>query len=125
MDSDDEINEIKIEMSDDDEVNNNKNIVCGDCGRNVKDEKCLKSHIKKFHEKVICPTCGIECLGYEKYHNHKRKHQSEPCHKCNKEYPPDVIKRHMKTCKGIPKPKYSCEKCDFTTNVKKELQRFV
>ena len=126
MDLDDELDDIKVEIfSDDDEINNNKNIICGDCGRDVKSEKGLHSHMKRFHEKVICPTCGIECLGWEKYHNHKRKHQSEPCNKCNKEFSPDVIKRHMKTCKGIPKPKYSCEKCDFSTNLKKEFERFV
>ena len=125
MDLDDEIDSIKVEISDDDDSNNNKNIVCGDCGRNIKNEKCLQGHMKQYHEKVICPTCGIECLGWKRYHSHKRQHESQPCNKCNKEFSPDHIKRHMRSCKGIPKPKYSCEKCDFSANVKKELQRFV
>ena len=123
-----EFDDIKVEASDESEDDtNNNNVVCGDCGRNVKNEKCLKGHHKQFHEKVICPDCGIEFAGWRKYHNHKRKHVSEPCPKCHKNFSPDHIKRHMKSCKGLPKSKYACEveECDFTTNVKKQFQRLV
>ena len=124
-----DFDDIKVEISDesDDDTINNNGVVCGDCGRNVKNEKCLKGHKKQFHEKVICPTCGIECVGWRKYHNHKRKHDSESCPKCHKQFTSDVIKRHTKKCKGLPKPKYACEveECDFSTNLKKQFDRFV
>ena len=127
-----DFDDIKVELSDDsddsdndnNEVNNN-DIMCGDCGRHVKNDKCLKGHIRRFHEKMICPTCGIECTGSRRYKNHQRSHQSVPCTKCNKSFSPDNIKRHIKLCKGIPSPKYNCENCDFSTNVKKQLERFV
>ena len=122
-------NDVKVEVSDsddEDDANNNTGVICFDCGRYVKDHKCLKTHHRKFHEKVICPVDGIEFSGWKKYHNHMQKHQMESCPKCSKEFSRDYIKKHIKNCKGIKKDKYVCEKCnDFSTNVKKQLDRLV
>ena len=60
--------EIKCELSDDENGDGNNNVVfaCDKCPASCDSKEKLAKHCKRIHseKKYICPTCGFEIFGY-------------------------------------------------------------
>ena len=56
------VEEIKLEISYDDEDGNNNVYACEKCPATFESKKKLNEHTKRIHheKKIICPTCGFE-----------------------------------------------------------------
>ena len=90
------VEEIKLEISYDDEDGNNNLYACEKCPTTFESKKKLNEHTKRIHheKKIICPTCGFEVFGSNNFYNHKRKHKEKAkCPICEKEF--RVLAKHM------------------------------
>nr|CAI5865342.1 unnamed protein product [Callosobruchus analis] len=76
--------------------------------------KLRASDIKPVPKKI--PTCELP------WPNVKKPVDTIRCHKCAVLYQTDVLKSHLKVCKGqLPKCKYSCAQCSFSNISYSEL----
>ena len=101
-----------------------KSNFCEECGKNVSGgKKGLESHHKRYHKSVICPTCGVEVKGWEKFHAHKRLCEKRTCEKCLKEISRNHFSKHSKACNGEGDGQYSCDQCDYKTDHQSNLKR--
>ena len=97
---------------------------CEECGTTVSGgKKGLESHHKRYHKSVICPTCGVEVRGWEKFHAHKRLCEKRTCEKCLKEISRNYFSKHSKVCNGEGDGEYCCDQCDYKTDHKPNLKR--
>ena len=116
------VDEIKLELSDDaEDENNNVVYACQKCPATYESRKKLKEHSKRIHseKKFICPTCGFEVFGSNNFYNHKRKHKEKAkCPICEKEF--RGLAKHMEKCVG-PRTKKKQQKKYFFDRCEKSF----
>ena len=76
-------------------------------------------------EEFICEYCGDNLETAKHLQNHKRKHQTFECQKCNKCFSLENKERHIKRCKGnvAVATMKRCDECDYETNSQYNLNR--
>nr|CAH7735819.1 unnamed protein product [Callosobruchus chinensis] len=76
--------------------------------------KLTASDVKPVPKKT--PTCELP------WENVKKPVDTIRCHKCAVLYQTDILKSHVKICKGqLPKSRYSCAQCSFSNTSYSEL----
>ena len=113
------------------QIADNSSLMCEICLKTFTNKRSLTMH-KLIHDDrtVSCDICGKELANIKALRNHERKHSiPRNCPKCGVEIGrQDNFKRHVDSCgvdSAVEIPKYACQQCDYTTNVRNTFVRHV
>ena len=104
---------------------------CDICGYGFSERRFLEKHVKAVHEKikpVACEHCDYKCTTKDTLARHMwHKHEREPrfnCRLCDARFMRRTkLEEHYKTEHNQSYKAYVCDKCDYTTDKKKRLDK--
>ena len=100
--------------------NENKDLFCKLCDKQLKTKHGFKDHYTKRHDTktIQCNDCN-KILRFGQWFSHQKTHQKIICPHCEKNIPLLMKSKHVPTCTENPQRiapiKYPCDQCDFVT----------
>ena len=116
------IEDIKVDITNDDDGDESKEVMCDECSI-VVDNKKLMKHKEFAHKEYMCSECGHVVVGKQKLKDHKKSHKKGSCVVCKKEFQLKNLSSHIQLCskKASKGKKHTCETCGYAAPNRKRL----
>ncbi|KAG5669534.1 hypothetical protein PVAND_017421 [Polypedilum vanderplanki] len=104
----------------------NEKIKCQICHKTLKNQFCMRKHLKTHNKQHQCQLCGYKFSFNNQLKEHQKVHKNQfafRCEKCQKNFnSSSILKRHLKTHDKNRIKKYKCSQCEYSTHRKNLLK---